>query len=343
MSKTALISGCNGQDGSYLAEFLLEKGYVVHGLVRRNSTPNHQRIEHLKGRLHLHESDLTDQGSLTRIMFEVQPDEVYNLAAQSFVGISWDQPISTSDVTGLGAVRVFEAARQLQVRGAGPRVYQASTSELFGDTLVTPQNEETPLKPHSPYGAAKLYAHEMAGIYRKSHGMFIACGILFNHESERRGKEFVTRKITRTVAEILVGRADKLMLGNVAAARDWGYAPDYVEAMWLTLQQEQPDDFVIGTGVSHTVKDFVEAAFDAVGIIDGFDRYVGIDEKFFRPVDISVLLADATKARDALDWEPKTPFKTMVRRMVASDLDEIQVGVPDSERVKLNDPDPQRV
>lgn len=318
----ALISGITGQDGSYLAELLLAKGYTVHGLIRRTSLSNTDRINHLLDRVTLHEADMHDQGSLTRAIIRATPDEIYNLAAQSFVATSWDQPAVTADITGMGAVRIFEAVRQLRDDyGKSPRVYQASSSEMFGQSLETPQNEATPFKPHSPYGCAKLFAHEMARVYRDSFGLFIACGILFNHEGPRRGETFVTRKITQAVCEIIEGgRTEPLSLGNLDACRDWGYAGDYVEAMWLMLQQNQPEDFVIGTGVSHSVREFVEEAFYAAGQISDWEHHITINQKFVRPLDIGVLQADPTHAREVLGWEPKTSFEELVRMMVSADM-----------------------
>lgn len=323
---TALITGITGQDGSHLAELLLEKGYEVHGIVRRTSLPNMIRLQHLSNpRFVMHEGDMHDQSSITRIMFRVKPDEVYNLAAQSFVGGSWDQPDVTADITGLGAVRVYEAARQLfEEYGESPRIYQASTSEMFGNAPHSPQNEVTPFAPHSPYGCAKLYAHEMARVYRDSYGMFIACGILFNHEGPRRGEHFVTRKITKAVCEIMMGnRTAPIELGNLNARRDWGFAGDYVEAMWLMLQQDEPEDFVIGTGSTHSVKQFLDVAFLAAGLKGSWEKLVTINPKYVRPVDINELRADPSKAQEKLGWSPKTTFHELVKIMVDADAEKL--------------------
>lgn len=317
---TALITGITGMDGSHLADYLLEQGYAVHGLVRRTSTPNTSRIAHLKDQVLLHEGDLTDQGSIAQAIAESDPDEIYNLAAQSFVGVSWDQPLATNEVTGSGAVRVFEAARQYnRQNGSNIRIYQASTSELFGNIPAARQGENTPFRPCSPYAAAKLYAHEMARVYRESYGMFVACGILFNHESPRRGEQFVTRKITKGVAAIVRGEQDVIRLGNLDALRDWGYAPDYVRAMHLMLQQTRPDDFVVGTGRARSVSDFLAAAFQAAGI-DDWGKHVEIDPQFKRPNELHVLRANPLQAKRVLGWEPTTPFAQWVAEMVQSDI-----------------------
>lgn len=324
----AFITGITGQDGSHLADYLLSLGYEVHGLVRRTSVPNHERINHLRNRVMLHEGNVTDQASIIRAVMKAKPDEIYNLAAQSFVGVSWDQPVVTCDVNGQGAVRVYEAARQLRDEyGESPRVYQASTSEMFGNADESPQSETTPFNPRSPYGASKVYAHQMAHVYRESFDLFIACGILFNHEGPRRGEQFVTRKITQGVARIASGHVvEPIKLGNLDAGRDWGFAPDYVKAMHLMLQQvDPPDDYVIGTGTTRTVRDFLSAAFDAVGI-DGWEKYVEIDPAFLRPAELHTLRADATRAEESLGWKPETPFRKWVAEMVQSDLERCQTN-----------------
>lgn len=319
VSKTAFITGITGQDGSYLAELLLEKGYQVYGLVRRTSSPHYERIEHLLDRIILLEGDLTDLTSLEVALETAQPDEIYNLAAQSFVGTSWKQPILTGDVTGLGAVRVFEAARRVCPKA---KIYQASSSEMFGHALEVPQKETTPFNPQSPYACAKVFAHQMAVNYRKSYGMFIACGICFNHESPRRGIEFVTRKITDGAARIKLGLSQELRLGNLDAKRDWGFAGDFVKAMWAMLQQDQPDDFVIATGESHSVREFVELAF---GYLDlDWRKYVVVDERFYRPVDVPLLQGDYSKAKRVLGWEPEVSFKELVKMMVEHDLERLK-------------------
>jgi len=319
MSKTAFITGVTGQDGSYLAELLLDKGYQVYGLVRRTSAPRYERIEALLNKIVLLEGDLTDLTSLQVALEAAQPDEIYNLAAQSFVGTSWKQPILTGDVTGLGAVRVFEAARRVCPKA---KIYQASSSEMFGHANEVPQKETTPFNPQSPYACAKVFAHYMAQNYRKSYGQFIACGICFNHESPRRGIEFVTRKITDGVARIKLGLAKELRLGNLEAKRDWGYAGDYVKAMWLMLQQAEPDDFVIATGESHSVKEFVELAFSYVDL--DWKEYVVVDKRFYRPVDVPLLQGDSSKAKRILGWEPETGFEELVKMMVEHDLERLR-------------------
>lgn len=315
MTKTALVTGITGQDGSYLAELLLDKGYDVYGLVRRLSTPNISRIEHIVSDIELVEGDLTDQSSIDYTMRRVKPDEVYNLAAQSFVGTSWTQPVLTGDVTGLGVIRVLESVRH---NCPDSRVYQASSSEMFGKVAETPQKENTPFYPRSPYGFAKVYGYWACINYRESYGMHVSNGILFNHESPRRGIEFVTRKITDAVARIKLGMADELRLGNLDAKRDWGYAGDYVEAMWLMLQQEKPDDYVIATGETHSVKEFVEQAFNNVGL--DWEKYVVIDPKFVRPAEVELLLGNASKAKRVLGWEPKVTFEELVSMMVETDV-----------------------
>lgn len=316
MSKSALITGITGQDGSYLAEFLLDKGYEVHGTFRRASTPTFDRIEHLVDHIQLHQSDLTDQSSLFKLVNAIRPDEVYNLAAQSFVGTSWDQVLATGDVTGLGCARILEAIRSVD---ESIRFYQASSSEMFGKVHETPQRETTILHPRSPYGCAKVYGHYLTINFRESYDMFACSGILFNHESPRRGLEFVTRKITSAVARIKMGLQKELRLGNLDAKRDWGFAGDYVEAMWMMLQQEKPDDYVIGTGITSRVGDFVDLAFDQVGL-DPSD-FVVIDPKFYRPAEVDLLLADPSKAENELGWKPKTDLKGLVEMMVESDLE----------------------
>ena len=319
MGRTAFITGITGQDGSYLAELLLEKGYQVYGLVRRTSAPRYERIEHLLDKIILLEGDLTDLTSLQVALETAQPDEIYNLAAQSFVGTSWKQPILTGDVTGLGAVRVFEAARRVCPEA---KIYQASSSEMFGHASEVPQKETTPFNPQSPYACAKVFAHHMARNYRQSYDQFIACGICFNHESPRRGIEFVTRKITDGVARIKLGLSKELRLGNLEAKRDWGYAGDYVKAMWLMLQQDKPDDYVIATGESHSVKEFVELAFSYVDL--DWKEYVVIDKRFYRPVDVPLLQGDPSKAKRELGWEPEVSFEELVKTMVEHDLCRLQ-------------------
>jgi len=315
MSKSALITGISGQDGSYLAELLLSKGYEVYGLVRRLSTPNTTNINHILGEIELLEGDLTDQSSLNSAISLIKPDEIYNLAAQSFVGTSWTQPILTAEVTGLGAVRVFEAARNCHPTA---KIYQASSSEMFGKVQETPQNEDTPFYPRSPYGCAKLYAHWMAINYRESYDMHISNGIMFNHESERRGIEFVTRKISNGVAKIYLGMTDKLVLGNLEATRDWGFAGDYVEAMWLMLQEDKPDDFVISTDESYSIREFLEIAFDVVGL--KYTDHVESSQYFTRPAEVETLQGDSTKARTILGWHPHFTFEQLVHSMVINDI-----------------------
>ncbi len=316
MAKKALITGITGQDGSYLAELLLYKGYEVSGLVRRVSTPNNANISHLVGKANLVEGDLLDQASLSRAVRETQPDEVYNLAAQSFVKTSFNQAELTGNVTGLGVVRMLEA---LRLEKPDAKFYQASSSEMFGKVVETPQSEKTPFHPRSPYGVAKLYGHWATINYRESYGMFACCGILFNHESPRRGIEFVTRKISDAVARIATGKQKKLVLGNMAAKRDWGFAGDYVEAMWKMLQQKTPSDYVIATGETHSVKEFVEDAFDAAAI-SNWEKFVETDKKFLRPAEVDLLRGDASKAHTELGWAPKTDFRQLVKMMVESDL-----------------------
>lgn len=315
MERSALITGITGQDGSYLAELLLEKGYRVYGLVRRSSTANFERIAHLQERVELIYGDLTDYHSLVSAVKQSKPAELYNLAAQSFVHTSWTQPELTGQVTGLGVVRVLEAIRLVD---PGIRFYQASSSEMFGQVLETPQSETTPFYPRSPYGFAKVYGHWATVNYRESYDIFAVSGILFNHESPRRGLEFVTRKITDAVARIKLGRASELKLGNLDAKRDWGYAGDYVEAMWRMLQEDEPLDFVVGTGEAHSVREFLEAAFGAVEL--DWRDYVTQDPAFLRPAEVEHLVADSTRARQLLGWEPRVGFEELVARMVQADL-----------------------
>jgi GDPmannose 4,6-dehydratase len=322
MSKRALITGITGQDGSYLAELLLAKGYDVYGLIRRSSSFNTDRIDHLYQdphepgtRLRLLYGDLNDSSSLNTVLRQTSPDEIYNLGAQSHVRVSFDIPEYTADVTALGAVRILEAIRELGIR---PKFYQASSSELYGKVAETPQTEKTPFYPRSPYGCAKAYAYYITVNYRESYGLFACNGILFNHESERRGETFVSRKITRAATRIKLGLQQKLYLGNLDARRDWGYAADYVEAMWLMMQTEEPDDFVIATGETRSIRDFLDKAF---GILDlDWREYVDVDPRYFRPAEVDLLLGDATKARQKLGWTPKVSFGEMVERMVAHDL-----------------------
>jgi GDPmannose 4,6-dehydratase len=324
MTKTALITGVTGQDGSYLAELLLEKGYKVYGMVRRSSTETFSRIAHFKDRIHLRQADLLDELSLIKLMEEVQPDEIYNLAAMSFVPTSWDQPILTSEFTATGVVRMLEAMRRVCPKA---KFYQASSSEMFGKVRTVPQNEDTPFYPRSPYGVSKAFGHYITVNYRESYQLFAASGILFNHESPRRGMEFVTRKVTNGAAAIKLGLTDELRMGNLDARRDWGFAGDYVEAMWLMLQQDEPDDFVVATGVDHSVRDLVEAAFGHVGL--DWEKYVKIDPAFIRPAEVDLLLGDAKKAERLLGWTPKTGFKGLVQMMVDADLarlEAIQAG-----------------
>jgi GDPmannose 4,6-dehydratase len=313
--KTALISGITGQDGSYLAELLLAKGYRVCGMVRRASTENFQRIEHLRDQLQLEQGDLLDSTSIAKVLDRVGPDEVYNLAAMSFVPTSWQQPVLTAEFTAVGVTRMLDAIRQTCPHA---RFYQASSSEMFGKVRETPQRETTPFHPRSPYGVAKVYGHYLTVNYRESYGMFACSGILFNHESPRRGLEFVTRKITDGVARIKLGLANELRLGNLQAKRDWGFAGDYVRAMWLMLQQEQPDDYVIGTGQTHSVEEFVKIAFHHAGL--DWRSHVVVDPQFYRPAEVDLLLADPAKARTALGWEPKVSFEQLVTMMVDGDL-----------------------
>jgi GDPmannose 4,6-dehydratase len=314
--KRALITGITGQDGAYLTELLLEQGYEVHGMVRRSSTERFERIEHLRERITLHQGDLLDQRSLVDALRASRPDEIYNLAAMSFVAVSWTQPTLTAEFTGVGVTRMLEAMREVCPEA---RFYQASSSEMFGKVRQVPQNEETPFYPRSPYGVAKVYGHFITVNYRESYALHATSGILFNHESPRRGLEFVTRKITWHAAAIKLGQRDRLALGNLDARRDWGYARDYVEAMWLMLQQERADDYVIATGRTHTVRDCVEIAFDQAGV-PGWESYVEIDPAFARPAEVDLLIGDASKAKRDLGWEPRTRFEELIRLMVDSDL-----------------------
>jgi GDPmannose 4,6-dehydratase len=319
MAKRALITGLTGQDGSYLAEFLLEQGYTVIGMVRRSSTVNFERITHIQDRLTLAHGDLLDEVSLISMLREHRPDEVYNLAAQSFVQTSWGQPVFTGEATALGVTRFLDAVR---IVNPEIRFYQASSSEMFGKVVEVPQRETTPFYPRSPYGVAKLYGHWITINYRESYNMFACSGILFNHESPRRGLEFVTRKISHAVARIKLGLQDDLRLGNLDAQRDWGYAPDYVRAMWLMLQQEQPGDFVVATGETHSVREFVECAFDHVGL--DYRKYVIQDERFMRPAEVDLLVGDASRAREVLGWKPLVSFDELVRKMVDADLKHLE-------------------
>jgi GDPmannose 4,6-dehydratase len=323
VERRALITGITGQDGSFLAELLLQKGYEVHGMVRRLSSENYGRIEAVRDRLHLHTGDLLDERSLVSVLRDSQPAEIYNLAAMSFVPASWSQPTLTAEFTAVAVMRILEAMREVCPEA---RFYQASSSEMFGMVRETPQNETTPFYPRSPYGVSKAFGHFITVNYRESYGLFACSGILFNHESERRGLEFVSRKITHQVAAIKLGMAQELRLGNLDARRDWGYAPDYVEAMWSMLQQEEAEDFVIGTGKDHSVRDLVEIAFDHAGL-DPADHIVQ-DPQFLRPAEVDRLVADASRASEVLGWEPKTDFEQMVRLMVDADVSRLQGGAP---------------
>ncbi len=316
----ALITGITGQDGSYLAEWLLEQGYEVHGMVRRSSTENFERIAHLTGRIHLHQADLLDQLSIIEVLRQVRPREVYNLAAMSFVPTSWKQPVLTGEFTAIGVTRMLEAIRLLDPSGI--RFYQASSSEMFGKVRETPQKETTPFYPRSPYGVAKVYGHYIAVNYRESYGMFCSSGILFNHESPRRGLEFVTHKVTDGVARIKLGLARELRLGNLDARRDWGFAGDYVRAMWLMLQQDRPDDYVIATGQTHSVRELVETAFGHVDL--DWRQYVVEDPALIRPAEVDLLIGDASKAHRELDWQPRVGFHELIRNMVEADLERLK-------------------
>ena len=320
--KKALITGITGQDGSYLTEFLLNKGYEVHGIIRRSSSFNTSRIDHLYNdkklynqKLFLHYGDLGDSSSLCRIIEKTTPDEIYNLGAQSHVKVSFDIPEYSSDIDAIGTCRILDAIRDTRIK---TKFYQASSSEMFGKVQAVPQNESTPFYPRSPYGCAKLYSHWLTVNYRESYGIFACSGILFNHESPRRGQTFVTRKITCGIAEILAKKIDKIQLGNLDAKRDWGFAVDYVEAMWLMLQQPAPDDYVIATGETHSVREFLEEAFGIVGL--DWQKYVEIDQKYFRPAEVELLIGDPSKAKKKLGWEPKVKFKDLVKMMVEADI-----------------------
>ena len=316
--KTAVITGVTGQDGSYLAELLLEKGYEVIGVVRRTSHDSYERIGHLLDRVHIVAADLLDQHSLTTVIRDAKPDEVYNLAAQSFVPTSWNQPVLTGEFTALGVTRLLEAIRLAHPQA---RFYQASSSEMFGKAVETPQRESTPFYPRSPYGVAKVYGHWITVNYRESYGMYAVSGILFNHESPRRGLEFVTRKVSDAVARIKLGKAKELRLGNIDSGRDWGFAGDYVEAMWRMLQQREPKDYVVGTGKMHTVRDLCAAAFSHVGL--DWQTYVHVDPRFVRPAEVDTLLADASRARNELGWAPRVGFEQLVKMMVVADLERL--------------------
>jgi len=323
MAKRALITGITGQDGSYLAELLLGKGYEVHGIIRRASTFNTGRLDAIyedphasRKRLFLHYGDLSDASALSRLILKIQPDEVYNLAAQSHVRVSFDSPEYTTDITATGAIRLLEAIRETGIK---PRYYQASSSEMYGKVMEVPQKETTPFYPRSPYGCAKVYAYWITVNYRESYGLHASNGILFNHESPRRGETFVTRKITRAVAHIQAGLQDKLYLGNLDAKRDWGYAKEYVEAMWLMLQQDQPDDYVIATNETHSVREFLEATFAHAGL--DWQKYVEIDARYYRPAEVELLIGDASKAKRQMGWEPKTKFVELAKLMVDADIE----------------------
>jgi GDPmannose 4,6-dehydratase len=316
---TALITGITGQDGSYLAELLLDKGYDVHGVVRRASTESFDRIEHIRDRITLVQADLLDQSSLVAAVAESEPDEVYNLAAQSFVPTSWSQPVLTAEFTAVGVTRLLEAIRQVNPK---IRFYQASSSEMYGRVLEVPQSESTPFYPRSPYGVAKVYGHYITVNYRESYDMFACSGILFNHESPRRGLEFVTRKVTDGVARIKLGLADELRLGNLDAQRDWGFAGDYVEAMWLMLQQDEPDDYVVATGETHTVEKLVDLAFARAGL--DREKHVVIDPAFIRPAEVDLLIGDPTHAKQKLGWQPKVSFEGLVNMMVDADIERLR-------------------
>ena len=321
--KRALITGISGQDGSYLADLLLEKGYEVHGMVRRSSTQTLQRLAHVRDDIVLHTGDLLDQRSLVDVLGDCEPDEIYNLAATSFVGASWSQPVLTAELSAVGVTRMLEAVREVMPEA---RFYQASSSEMFGNAREVPQNERTPFYPRSPYGVAKCYGHFITVNYRETYKLFAASGIAFNHESERRGLEYVTRKVTHGAAAIKLGLEEELALGNIDAKRDWGYAKDYVEAMWLMLQQDQPDDYVIATGEVHSVRELVRVAFEHVGLDP--ERHIRIDPRFLRPTEVEHLIGDASKARENLGWRPRTSFDEMIRLMVDADLELLGRSVP---------------
>lgn len=316
LQRRALITGITGQDGSYLAEFLLSKGYEVYGMMRRSSVDTCERLVNIRNLITLHQSDITDQGSLRRLIDHIRPNEVYNLAAQSFVHASFDHPISTGDMTAIGVTKILEAIRDVD---KSIRFYQASSSEIFGKVQETPQKETTPFYPRSPYGVAKLYGHWITVNYRESYDMFCVSGILFNHESPRRGLEFVTRKITNAVARIKLGKQKELILGNLDAKRDWGFAGDYVRAMWLMLQQEKPDDYIIATGETHSVREFVELAFQYVNL--DYSKYVRIDERFYRPAEVNLLCGDPSRAKNNLNWVPQISFEALIKMMVDADIE----------------------
>ena len=318
--KRALITGITGQDGSYLAEFLLSKDYKIFGLTRRTSTPNYERIRHIQDKIELIPGDLLDQQSLTSAISYSKPDEIYNLAAQSFVATSWSQPVLTGEFTALGTTRMLEATRQV---GPQAKFYQASSSEMFGQVKETPQTETTPFHPRSPYGVAKVYGHWITINYRESYDLFTVSGILFNHESPRRGLEFVTRKISHGVAKIHLGQQENIILGNLDAKRDWGFSGDYVEAMWMMLQQKNPDDYVIATGENHSVQEFIEEAFKVIGI-SNWKKYVKTTSELYRPAEVDFLIGDASKARKALGWRPKVSFKELIKIMVEADIKLLQ-------------------
>jgi GDPmannose 4,6-dehydratase len=317
--KKVLITGITGQDGSYLADLLLEKGYEVYGMVRRSSVEKLDRIEHIRDRINFVQADLLDQLSIITIIKQVNPDEVYNLAAMSFVPTSWSQPVLTGEFTGIGVTRMLEAVRLVN---KDIRFYQASSSEMFGKVKEIPQTENTPFHPRSPYGVAKVYGHYITVNYRESYDIFAASGILFNHESPRRGLEFVTKKVTNAVAKIKLGLQDYLYLGNMDSKRDWGFAKDYVEAMWLMLQQDKPDDFVIATGESHSVKEWVQASFECLGM--DWEKYVKIDQRFIRPAEVDLLIGDSSKAQKILGWKPKVNFEQLVKIMVEYDYNQLK-------------------
>ena len=320
----ALITGVTGQDGSYLAEFLLKKGYEVHGMVRRASTETFERIAHIKDKIHLGQADLLDELSLIKLFEEAKPDEIYNLGAMSFVPTSWSQPILTGEFTALGVTRVLEAMRRVCPKA---KFYQASSSEMFGKVQEMPQTEKTPFYPRSPYGVSKAYGHYITVNYRESYDLFAASGILFNHESPRRGKEFVTRKVTDAAARIKLGVQKELRIGNLDAKRDWGFAGDYVEAMWLMLQQDKPDDYVVATGLAHSVRELCDIAFNRVGL--NYEDYAVIDPAFFRPAEVEHLLGDSTRARNELKWKPKVNFESLVNMMVDADLERVEREIRD--------------
>jgi GDPmannose 4,6-dehydratase len=323
MSKRALITGITGQDGSYLAEFLLDRGYEVFGVVRRSSVANSERVDHLLDRITFLQADLLDQSSLISALREAKPQEVYNLAAQSFVPTSWAQPVLTGEFTALGVTRMLEAVRAVD---ESIRFYQASSSEMFGNPIECPQRETTPFHPRSPYGVAKVYGHYITVNYRESYGLFACSGILFNHESPRRGVEFVTRKVSQGVAKIKLGLARELKLGNLASKRDWGFAGDYVKAMWMMLNQDKPDDYVVATGMAHSVEDLVRVAFDAAGL--NWQEFVKVDPAFFRPAEVDHLLGDCTKAKTVLGWETKVSFEELVAMMVDEEIYRMRNGLP---------------